>query len=350
MSYTQSVSREVPYSGSVAYSGTVSYPASEHGGSTSYSGRTEYSGTVPVTVNVTVETSAFDGSINRVNSSLDGLTGSVVAMNSAQCMSIANAANKVAESVTKGFFGMIRSEISQNLSLLYNQIQSSMGLITDRYEHIIQTQKNMDADYKRTRERYTKIFQDLNDELYRRIHRLDEKAFLLSEKIHREQLGKVQTDFVADTVEKSLDSGGVDKMLHIGHTKDSTRETLKGIHGYISQELVYSRKINSILKEVHIDEEDQLCVPVVYMETSSLDSDGTKQNCHATEKLGKAREKILDGTMNYFSAGDVSWKNPDEETERKVDSEFNTLAEKVEDSRVYEMIMRLKNAAGTLTN
>ena len=46
----------------------------------------------------------------------------------------------------------------------------------------------------------------------------------------------------------------------------------------------------------------------------------------------------------------MNWKNPDEETERKVDSEFNTLAEKVEDSRVYEMIMRLKNAAGTLTN
>ena len=81
MSYTQTFSSAINVSGSV----TVHYPASEHGGSTT----AYYEQTVPVNMNVTVNTNPFEQSVQNANLSVDGLTASVTAMNAANCTAIA---------------------------------------------------------------------------------------------------------------------------------------------------------------------------------------------------------------------------------------------------------------------
>lgn len=100
MSYRRSYRERI----SVHYSGSVSYPASQNGGSVSYSG-TEYE---DVAVNIEVDTSPFDSSVAGCNTSVNLLTGAVVATEAAQIAAVDQNAKKVGSTIVEGFFKTIR--------------------------------------------------------------------------------------------------------------------------------------------------------------------------------------------------------------------------------------------------
>ena len=122
MSYTRKYKERiaVPYSGSVRYS----YPASDKGGS----GTAQYNGTTYEDVNIKIEvdTLVFDKSVDNCNTNVNILTGAVVATEAAQIASIDKNSKKVAKTIVDGFFGYIRSEISQQISELTQGIDSQL--------------------------------------------------------------------------------------------------------------------------------------------------------------------------------------------------------------------------------
>ena len=117
MSYSRSFTKRI----AVHYSGSVSYPASQSGGRVSYSG-TQYENVV---VNINVDTDSFDSSVKQCNNSVGVLTGAVVATEGAQVLSIKKNAQKIGQTIIDGFFKTVRSEISQQIMELKNQIEST---------------------------------------------------------------------------------------------------------------------------------------------------------------------------------------------------------------------------------
>lgn len=101
----------------------------------SFSSSVSYSGSVPVTFNILVDTDPFDNSIANENSHVDRLTGAVVAMNASQVASVKKSGDAISDAILSGFYKLIGSEIttqmSENKSILQSKIALVMQLAKD---------------------------------------------------------------------------------------------------------------------------------------------------------------------------------------------------------------------------
>ncbi len=296
MSYSKSYSGSVPYSGTVHYS--ASYGPSEHGGTVS--GSVGYSGYVPVTVNLYVDTNPFDNSVNNCSKSVRNLNGAVIAMNSAQVASITRSANDVSGHIITGFFNMIGSELSQNMAALFAKFKSVFELLVTKSSTLEKQQLIMQDDYLRVSERYNQIFRNLDEELEKRIVALDKNVFEISKKVQGEQL----------------------------HSETS-------------------KKVDSIVSDINCNSGQKNFIPVIYTESSNLNSDITDYNCFSNPNSAEASQRINESVKNYFVSNNANSNN--ELETKKINEAFTLIAEREFENlkdekslRIYEVLKQLK--------
>lgn len=345
MSYSKTYSGSVPYSGSVSY--TYHYPASENGGSGS--GTVHYSGSVPVSVNLYVDTNPFDNSVNACSSSVNRLNGAVVSMNAAQVASIRKSASEVSSHVINGFFNMISSELSQNMAALLAKFKAVFELLLSKSGTLQKQQVVMQDDYSRISERYNKIFQNLDEELEKRVIALDKNVFEISKHVQGEQLytetSKKVTQFLLGINEDEI----VQQQLLIANAKARVLEAMEGLSANVIQEAAYSRKLNSVVSERNCGSGEANYIPVIFSETSNLYSDSVDYNCYSTQFLENSKNEISDAVKNYFVTNIAGNQKPDEKEAKQIDDAFKQISErefqdlKDEKSlRVFEVLKQLK--------
>lgn len=220
MSYTRRFKRTI----TVHYSGSVSYPASQSGGRVSYSGSTEEL----VEFRVHVDTDDFDKSIHQVNEQVDLLTGSVVATKAAQVDTIYETNDAIGNAVIAGFFKTIKSDVSQQITELKTRTESLLLQLNKLAGRCNDKRRQMGVDYQRIASRYTKIFEELNNELKNRVYSVDEPVFR-----------------VAD----AMDGVGSKSVVndHVSIVSVSAGENAK-VHSVISGNIVKNQAANAIGK------------------------------------------------------------------------------------------------------
>jgi len=176
MSYTRR------YSETVSKTVSVSYPSSQEGGSTSVTVD------IPVDVNIHVDTSPFDRSVENCGENVNILTAAVVATESAEIASREFNSRKVANTILGGFFSYIRSEISQQVAELSQNIDADFMHLKELAKSCLAKKKQMEGDYNRISSRYVKIFGDLNNELTNRIYELDKPAFVFKKETDHQKI------------------------------------------------------------------------------------------------------------------------------------------------------------------
>ena len=345
MSYSQSYRAYAHYEGYVPYSGSVSYGASQSGGTVSYSGQAHYSGDVPITYTIYVDTEPFDESVYNCNERMNRLGGAVVAMNGAQCAEIAKTAEDVSNHIVNGFFGVVRSEISQDSARLKNIIISQMALLKDFSERISQQKETMSTDYNRISSRYVKIFKELDEECRKRILALNQKAFEISSEITDRQLrvpGLAIGGFVTSANEGCISS---DRIV-LSNLKSNTRDVIGDLLENVSKDLRFSRNTKRVTYERTCPEDGEtVFVPVIFSQIE--DPDGKRIKCFVNDEV--PQNEVCDAVEQFFRESDTDWKISDD-FEALIDREFNAYAEHVTDKRVYEEIKRLRKADRIETN
>lgn len=288
MSYTRSFTKTI----AVHYSGSVSYPASQTGGTRSYSG-TAYE---TVTVNVNVDTDPFDTSVAQCNTGVGMLTGSVVATESAQVASIGEAARKVGSTIVKGFFKTVQSEISQQIAELRANIDAHLIHLRELAKNCVAKQTQMSNDYRRLRERYTKLFTDLDNELENRIYSLDQPAF----KFKRQ----------ADALSAETSEGAV--MIAVGASEGSAlhariaasiakRDAMQSI-GRANSFLRHQQNMDRLLNHCLLDTSASGVhyVPVAYVETVS-GAQGLQHSTYPSQMIDSRRAASIGSDMESES-------------------------------------------------
>lgn len=189
MSYTRHFSKTV----AVRYSGTVSYPASQSGGTCHYSG-TAYE---TVHINIHVDTDPFDNQVDSMKHRVDLLTGSVVATQAAHVAAKEEASHKIGDTIVKGFFKTVQSDISQQITELKNNTDALLIQLNKLAGQCNDKRRQMGVDYQRIVARYAKVFEDLNNELENRIYSIDEPVFRTTRKTDEAALKGMGTDMVS---------------------------------------------------------------------------------------------------------------------------------------------------------
>lgn len=335
MSYNRSFSRTVaiPYCGSK----TVSYPASERGGTMTVS----YSGTAyeQVEVDVHVNTDPFDASVSRCNSNVNALTASVGAMNTAQCVAIADSAERVSKTLIDGFFQTVRSDLASQRAELEQRVDARLLLLRQQAQTLREKQQKMSDDYARTSARYQKIFDDINKELSVRIHQVDQPVFNLVRDVDTNSDRMLHTDMVQTAVTAGKESSMLQAQIGAAMVKNHALEAM----GQAQDFLVSKARSERTIHESCIDGNgtDTYMVPICYMRTEDQQ---TQRQCaipqHYAERYPQLSSQLCD-TLDQTPL-------PGTDAEQLKSYVQNEMAERLPGNdahsiRVREMINQLLN-------
>lgn len=349
MSYTRKYKERiaVPYSGTVRYS----YPASEKGGS----GTAQYNGTAyeEVNIKIDVDTVAFDNSVENCNTNVNILTGAVVATEAAQIVSIDKNSKKVAKTIVDGFFGYIRSEISQQISELTQGIDSQLMHLRELSKAVADKKRQMEGDFLRISSRYIKTFDDLNNELSNRIYELDKPAFVFKKELDNQSIRSSQNDLVNTVAIFGKEGGELQSKVSASIAKKRALDTLNQAKVFLWQQ----KKLNKTVQQSMLNEStaSSQYTPVCFIETKA-DKNQITKDFHAPAFVSALSENSRKNDLiEQFSDSRNSWGViPKEQTENLklyLNSEINKsiTANDQHSVRVREMIQKIANLGSIQT-
>lgn len=131
------------------------------------------------TIPCNIDTTPMANELNSVSNHVMGTTAAVVTMQGAVISAENNSANKVCSNVNRGFFTMIRSQISQKIANKHSKVEALIMHLAQQRRQLVSIRSNMEREYGRISERYIKIFSSINKELESRIRQLDQPVFEL---------------------------------------------------------------------------------------------------------------------------------------------------------------------------
>jgi hypothetical protein len=125
------------------------------------------------TFNYTVDTYPMAEEIGSVSNHVKATATAVVAMQTAVVFAEAQAADHICNNVNKGFYTLIRSQISQKLAKLQSEVDSHLMQLTQQRKQLMSIKVRMERDYNMISSRYLKLFNGLNSNLRQRVYELD---------------------------------------------------------------------------------------------------------------------------------------------------------------------------------
>ena len=343
MSYTRNYRERItiPYSGKVSYS----YPASEKGGSDTAS----YSGTVyeDVNVNINVDTNAFDNSVEHCNTNVNLLTGAVVATEAAQIVSIDKNSKKVAGTIITGFFGYIRSEISQQVAELTQGIDSQLMHLRELSKAVVDKKRQMEGDFLRISSRYIKIFDDLDNELSNRIFELDKPTFSFKKELDNQEIRATNNDLVNTVAVFGKEGSELQSKIGASIAKKRALDTLNKSKVFLWQQ----KKLNNTIQKSMLNEsiESSQYSPVCFIETKA-DSNQITKGIYTPHFVSTLQEtKTKNQLIEQFLSSSNSWNTVStsylDNLKLYFNSELNkSVTDNIEHSvRVKNMIQKIAN-------
>ena len=119
--------------------------------------------------------------VGTVSTHVNGTTAAVVAMKAAVVQAEKEGADHVCEKVNKGFYTLIRSQISQKIATLRSEVDSQLMRLNQQRKQLTAIRQRMERDYQMICGRYLKLFTTINKNLEQRIAELDRPVMDLAE-------------------------------------------------------------------------------------------------------------------------------------------------------------------------
>lgn len=293
MSYTRR------YTEVVSKSFSFRYPASQNGGTMSETV------SIPVDVEIHVDTAPFDKSIEHCNHNVNLLTGAVVATEAAEIISKERNSKRVADTVIGGFFGYIRSEISQQIAELTQSIDAQLMHLHELMKSCLQKKDQMQGDFMRISGRYEKIFGDLNHELSNRIFELDKQAFLFKKITDSQNTRNTSNDMVSTISVFGSESGGLQGKVSASIAKKRAHQALDKATVFLWKQKQLNQKISQSMLNEKIATKHYL--PACFVET--IDVAGIERKVLVSDYLKSINESELKSkVLNQLIALDARWE------------------------------------------
>lgn len=332
MSYTRTMTGNVYWQ----TSGSVSYPPSESGGSVSY----HDSGSIPVTINVHVDTTSFDGSVAVCGASLASLGGAVNSASSEQCQSIDSASEVISNHITNGFYTLIKSDLSQNMAHLIATVTSCLNLLSQKAKLLKNQHTTMEKDYNRIFARYEQIFSSLDEECKKRIIELDKNAYRLSQNAFKEQLTDLPTQQSSKLLALFGDTSATNQKLLSAHTKEHTKRVIERLGENVTQDERYKAAVSSVTSTRGAGD---LYTNVIFYTYDDIEENREKSECTITEGFELKNSAFAKNLGEYAGEHDDFGRDflPDEALEDKLFYYCDNKLPGAENERKRELIKKL---------
>lgn len=293
-----------------------------------------------------VDTKPMADSVSSVGSKVDLTTAAVVAMEAAVILAEKKSADKICQNVDKGFFSLIRSQLSMKLSTCYTEMQAKLSLLLEYGKTLGRTQERMEGDYYRVKEQYRHIFKGLDKALGNRIAQLDKDAVGISETRKKVILSMLERQ-LPETVVTSGEVEMNDQKIVSSRIKNKTDHSLGFLSDKVKENLSYKRLMDAMLDHSTTEKRVEEYIPVIYAnKQSAVMTDTYVLNLHYPEYLSEKTRNSID--LNLLNKEELFVNAQRDDFERKtVADEFQELvASSRLEPRVAEKMMQLFQQGG----
>lgn len=335
MSYTRSFSQLITlrYSGSVdgkPYSGTVSEQ---------------------VHVNVHVDTTPFDISVNHGVNHVDVLTGAVTATEAAHIASIKDKADRIAGTLVTGFYRTVQSELTQQIAAFTSRVESLTAHLATLAKRCNDKQRQMKTDYEMLSKRYTKLFGDLNRELSTRVAELDRQAFKTHDAMQDTISRLTAPGSGAETAIAGAEGQHLSSKIEASYIKRSARRVVDMIKDYLARQRTTERILDRSAFSGG-ESSTRRYYPVIMIE--QVGENGCSADITVTRPKGvgtPADDAVIIGRFKQSS-----WHPAERSTLALLKASFDRMvsngltADSEHERRVAQTIARMASASTPLTN
>ena len=290
--------------------------------------------------NITVDTRPMADSLDNVRSKVQGVTTSVVAMQTAVVLAQRQSSERICKNVDSGFFLLMKSQFDQKIAAVSSKMFSTMQLMQSFKNDMDKIMAIMQDDYERIKLRYLKHFSSLDRALEARIHELDKRAYEIS---HDYKMSQFKT---GSEVIKAICYSDDTQLLNVKQSSATVKSKSAKSIGIMANDVIeqqkYSESLQNILKDIEFETTQNEFVPVVFTESDSLVSHDTsiKDIVTSTGADFSTSSKYLNQLKE--SSEKFSWKEVNNKEFEPIKNSFQTKVNKeVRDERVAKEMLRL---------
>lgn len=226
------------------------------------------------TFNYHIDTKNLAQEMENVSKSVNLTTGAVVAMQAAVVAAEEKATDHVCENVNRGFYSLIRSQISQKLAKHKSDFESKRMLLSHQKRALVNVRNSMERDYKMISGRYAKLFNSLNINLQTRIFELDKPMIDFSYR----DIGKIsnRNKYLTATIPVTqLESVSSSQKIVASNIKQKGLHVINSIKTFIQEMNAQDNLTKNILVDEFIKSDCESFLPVIICEHIS-DTSGYK--------------------------------------------------------------------------
>ncbi|MCD8044193.1 MAG: hypothetical protein LUH10_14160 [Tannerellaceae bacterium] len=293
------------------------------------------------TFNYTVDTNPMAQEIGSVSNHIKGTTTAVVAMQAAVISAEERAADHVCNNVNKGFFTLIRSQISQKVAKLQSEVDSHLMQLNQQRKQLLAIKGRMERDYNMISNRYGKLFNGLNQNLKQRVFELDRPTFDFA--VHEMEKVSNRTKYLTATVPVTqLESLAMSQKIIASNVKYRGFRVIGSMTNFLSDMNEQKRLTDSILLQTNSTVKDAtISIPVIISECNfdkfdSKNIDITVSKVQLSPQTQSAVKNIVHQQMDQ-----LNWKI-EKGINREVQSEFSKML------AAYSSSQRVKDMANKL--
>jgi hypothetical protein len=300
----------------------------------------------------TVDTNPMANSIDSVKHHVDGVTTAVVAMQTAVVIAEENAANHVVQNVNKGFYTLIRSQISQKIARLRSDTDSKAMEMRQQSSALAAIKGRMEKDYMMITRRYTKLFESLNKSLRSRVFELDKPTANLVNKDIAPTSNRVRM-LLGTVPVNQTESIGNSQMIAASRTKHIGQKSIDSMHRFIADINNQKQVIGKILNTQQSNSNKHYYIPVVFSESISKSVGQNQLNFYLPQSKNNILNSVLNRdaqTIMFNSLNSLKWVAFDAKDKEQVEREYFKMIEYSSDSvRIKKQMSQLFDSSNLQT-
>jgi len=292
------------------------------------------------TFNYTVDTKPMADEMRSVSRHVNATTDAVVAMQTAVIIAEEKAADHVCNNVNKGFYSLIRSQISQKMAKLQSEVDSHLMQLVQQKNALLSIKNRMQKDYNMIASRYIKLFNGLNSNLKQRVFELDKPTIDFAVK----EVDKVsnRTKYLTATIPiAQLESLAASQKIVASNVKYRGLNVIKSMRSFLFEMNTQKKLTDQILiNDGRYTETATVYIPIVICECNR-DKTGTGVEISVSDvELDNISKSAIKNTA-FAELNQIEWQaktSPNTE----VKSEFSKLVSSSSKSqRVKDMATKL---------
>ena len=293
------------------------------------------------TFNYTVDTKPMAEEIRSVSHHVNATTGAVVAMQTAVILAEEKAADHVCNNVNKGFYSLIRSQISQKMAKLQSDVDSHLMQLVQQKNALLSIKNRMQRDYNMIAGRYIKLFNGLNANLKQRVFELDKPTIDFAVK----EVDKVsnRTKYLTATIPiTQLESVSLSQKIVASNIKHRGLNVINSMRSFLFEMNTQKKLTDQILiNDNRYTGTATIYIPVVICECNRDKTDSKNLEIIVSDvELDNFSKSAIQNTA-YAEINKVEWIQKSASSS-EIKSEFSKLLSSSSKSqRVKDLAMQL---------